>query len=206
MITNYSDLKSEIANWIHRDDLETNIPVFIQLAESKIAKNIKSRYLETVYSSTLTGSSDTFTIPFDYSSIKSIVVESNPVSPLELIPDHTLQQYNQTSASGVPQFYSITGSDIYFSPVPDSNYGITITYNADLIPLSSINNVNWVLTRYPYLYLYGALIEASIYTNDPDQVQFYQAKFDDAIKDIWENYNDQSFSGSPLRARSDYVI
>jgi hypothetical protein len=206
MITNYSDLKSEIANWLHRDDLETNIPIFIQLAESKIAKNIRSRYLETVSTHTITGGSETFTIPFDYSSIKSIVVESNPRSPLEIVPDHILQQYNQNSTTSVPKFYTITGSNIYFSPIPDSNYTTTITYNSDLIPLSSVNNINWVLTRYPYLYLYGALIEASIYTNDPDQVQFYQSKFDDAIKDIWENYNDQSFSGSVLRARSDYVV
>ena len=206
MITDYSTLKSEIANWLHRDDLETNIPVFIQLAESKIAKNIKSKYLETSNILYAWGGNKYTTIPFDYSSIKSIVVESNPSSPLELVPDHILQQYNQNNATGVPKFYSITGSDLYYSPVPDNNYNVTVTYSADLVPLSSVNNVNWVLTRYPYLYLYGALIEASIYTNDPDQVQFYQAKFDDAIKDIWENYNDQNFSGSVLRARSDYVV
>ena len=206
MINNYSDLKSEVANWLHRDDLETNIPIFIQLAESKIAKNIRSRYLETVSTIVATGGIKSTEIPFDYTTIKSIVVESNPTSSLELIPDHILQQYNQSSATGVPRFYSITGSDLYYSPIPDNDYNVTITYSADLTPLSSVNTINWVLTRYPYLYLYGSLIEASIFTNDPDQVQFYQSKFDDAIKDIWENYNDQSFSGSVLRARSDYVV
>ena len=206
MITNYTELKTEVANWIHRSDLTNNIPVFIQLAESKIANSIKGRKLETVYTTTFTAGVNSIPLPADYASIKSIVVLSNPQSVCELIPDNWLAQYNANGDTGIPQFYSINGDNILFSSIPDGAYSVQITYYADLTQLSSLNATNWVLTKYPYLYLYGALIEASIYTNDPDQVTFYQAKFTDGINDVINKFGDESFSGSPLRSKSDYVV
>lgn len=35
MITDYSSLKTTIADFIHRNDLDDKIPTFIQLAEAK---------------------------------------------------------------------------------------------------------------------------------------------------------------------------
>jgi hypothetical protein len=206
MITDYSTLKTEIANWIHRSDLTTNIPTFIQLTESKIANSIKGLPLETTITQTLTAGVNTLTLPNDYNEMQNIVVQSNPTSILEFVPDNVLSQYNSTNTSGVPEFFTIVGNNILLSKIPDSNYSITITYIAKLTSLSDINTSNWVLTNFPYLYLYGSLIEASIYTNDPDQVQFYQTKFDSAIIDVISKYSNQKFSGSPLYAKSDYVI
>lgn len=206
MITDYSTLKTEVANWIHRTDLTTNIPVFIQLAESKIANSIKGLPLETSLTQTLTGGVKTLALPADYNEMQSIEVQSNPTSVLEFVPDNVLLQYNSNNTSGVPEFFTIIGNNIVFSKIPDSNYSIVITYIAKLTALSDVNTTNWVLTNFPYLYLYGSLIEASIYCNDPDQVQFYQTKFDSAIMDVIEKYSNQKFSGSPLHAKSDYVV
>lgn len=206
MITDYSTLKTEIANFIHRTDLTSNIPTFIQLAEAKIANLIKGLPLETVVTSTMTAGVNYLALPNDYAEMQSIVVLSSPNSILQSIPDHVLATYNSNGISGVPEFYNISGSNIYFSKIPDSSYSVQITYLARLASLTDIVTTNFVLTKYPYLYLYGALIEASIYTNDPDQVQFYQVKFDAAINDVLSQYGNQKFSGSPLYAKSDYVV
>lgn len=138
--------------------------------------------------------------------LNCLVIQTNPTYVLELVPDHILSQYNQNSITGIPKFYSISGDKIKLTPIPDSSYNININYDANLTALSSINPTNFILVNYPYLYLYGSLIETCIYCNDPDQVQFYQQKYNEAIEEIWKNYNDQSFSGSVLRARSDYVV
>lgn len=206
MITNYSTLKTEIANWIHRTDLTSNIPTFIQLAESKISNSIKGLPLETQVTQTLTAGVNTLALPADYNEMQSIVVQSNPTSVLEFIPDNVLLHYNSTNTSGVPEFFTIIGNNIVLSKTPDSNYSIVITYVAKLTSLSDVNTTNWVLTNFPYLYLYGSLIEASIYCNDVDQVQFYESKFNSAIMDVIEKYSNQKFSGSPLYAKSDYVV
>lgn len=206
MITDYSTLKTEIASWIHRTDLTAQIPTFIQLAESKIANLIKGLPLETTITTTLTAGVSTLSLPNDYNEMQSIVVLSNPTMTLQLVPDHILSQYNANNTSGVPEFYSISGNNISFSKIPDGNYSVKITYLAKLTSLSDVATTNWVLTKYPYLYLYGSLIETSIFTNDPDQVQFYQLKFDSAINDVLTQYSNQKFSGSPLFAKSDYVV
>lgn len=205
-ISTYSDLKTEIANWIHRTDLTANIPTFIQLAEAKITNNIKGLSLETSTTSTLTAGIGYIALPTDYREMQSIVVLSNPTRTLQLVPDHILSQYNADSSTAVPEFYSISGNNINFSKIPDGNYQIKMTYLTKLSALSDVNTTNFVLASFPYLYLYGALIEASIFTSDPDQVQFYQMKFDEAIKEVITQYGNQKFSGSPLYAKSDYVV
>ena len=39
----YTNLKTEIANYLNRDDLTTNIDTFIDLAESRHAKDLRLR-------------------------------------------------------------------------------------------------------------------------------------------------------------------
>lgn len=205
MITNYTELQTEVANWIHRSDLASNIPVFIQLAESKINNSIKGRLLETTVTYTLTAGTATLALPSDYQQMKTVIVLSNPQSPCEPMSVDKINQYNALNTTGVPQFYCVTGTNLVFSLPPDAAYSVKIVYYAALPSLSALVTTNWVLTQYPYLYLYGALIEASIYTNDPDQVAFYQQKFSEGIADVITNFGDESFSGG-LHAFSDYIV
>ncbi|MGJ0430870.1 phage adaptor protein [Methylobacter sp.] len=205
-LTNYQELQDTIADWIHRTDLGTQIPVFIYLAERKISNNIRARELEIAGTTTTAVGVATVDLPTDYASLKNIQILGSPNSVLTLLPDDTILAYNANGSTGVPQFYSIAGNSILLSPIPDGEYTVSYTYYQDVVSLSSTNPTNWILTEYPYVYLYGALIEACVYTVDPDMVAFYQEKFDAAINDMWENSALESFSGSPLRAFSDYIV
>lgn len=205
-IANYSDLITTLPNWIHRTDLDPLIPDFIYLAECKISNNIKARQLETSVDLPITQAVGYVVLPTDYGSLKNITIAGSYSGGLIYVPDETLLKYNSNGVQGTPQFYTIQGDNIMLSPVPSASSTLKVIYYRDLQKLSSINPTNWVLTKYPYIYLYGALIEASIHTKDPDQVQFYQAKFDDAIKDIWQNFAMESFSGSGMTSVSDYIM
>lgn len=205
-ITNYTELKTQIADWLHRTDLELRIPEFVYLAERKISNNIRSRELEIATNLTLTAGVNSVDLPLDYCSMKSIQIEGTVNSVLALVPADILLKYNAANETGLPQFYSIQNNTIHFSPIPSANYTVNLVYYQDIPSLSGTNPTNWVLTDYPYIYLYGALIEAAIFTNDPDQVDFYQRKFSEAISDMWQNHSYASFSGSPLFATSDYIV
>lgn len=205
-ITNYTELKTQIADWLHRTDLELRIPEFIYLGERKISNNIRSRELEVAVDLTLTGGVNSLDLPLDYSSMKSIQISGATNTVLSLVPADTLLKYNSYNETGTPQFYSIQNNSIHFSPVPSSDFTVNLVYYQDIPSLSSTVSTNWVLTDYPYIYLYGALIEAAIFTNDPDQVSFYQQKFNEALSDMWQNHSYASFSGSPLFAVSDYIV
>lgn len=206
MITDYATLQTEVAMYLHRTDLETMIPTFIQLAESKIANSIKGRRSSTELDLSTVAAQDYVTLPTDYESLNSIRV-SDTNALLKLVPDDSFYKYKEAGeAVGVPNIYTIENDKIKLYPTPDAEYTIRIVYNQSLPTVTASNPNNWVLTKYPYIYLYGALIEASVYIIDPEQVQFFQGKFDSAIADLWFNSANESFSGSPLRAVSDYIV
>lgn len=204
-ILNYSDLQISIADWLHRTDLAQRIPDFIFLAEKKIANNIKARQQEVAITLTTTAGVPSVTLPSDYGSLKNIQVSGAFNTPLTYISDETYLNYNADNSSGIPRFFTIQGDQVLLSPVPNAEFNINIVYFQDLTPLSSTNPTNWILNKYPMIYLYGALIEAAIFTNDPDQVSFYQSTFNNALSDIWANSMYESFSGSVLNSVSDYI-
>ncbi len=209
----YTDLQTSVANWMHRTDLTSMIPDFILMAEMKISHSIRSRYMEAPYLGTLTSGIANFALPVDYSSMKGIKIEyaldgsNNSGSILQLLPYNLIRQYLSApdATPGMPRYYTIEGPSIKMYPIPDQNYLIYINYYQD-VPSLAVNNTNWVMTRYPMVYLYGALIEACTFIQDEERTQLYQARFDSAIEDIWKNYTNESFSGSPLKSSSRYIM
>lgn len=70
---NYENLKTSVADWLHRTDLEDVIPTFVMLAESRINRDIRVFDMEKE----LSGDMDDFDIelPSDYRQIKSVIVD-----------------------------------------------------------------------------------------------------------------------------------
>ena len=203
MITDYSSLQSTIADYSHRGDLSAQIPIFIQLAESKLSNNIRSRLLEV--ETTLTTTGGVATLPDDYSSLKSIQILGGYNTILHQLSVNALLEFNATNISKTPNFFAIQGNTIIFAPIPVDGTLLDVVYYQQLVPLSGAAPTNWVLSRYPYIYLYGTMIELSVFIDDPEQIQFFQGKFDDAIADMWQNFANESFSG-PLSANNDYIV
>jgi len=52
-ITSYATLKTSIANFLARSDLDTQIPEFIQLAEARINRELETREQEKRSQATL---------------------------------------------------------------------------------------------------------------------------------------------------------
>ena len=44
-LTNYTELQTEIASWLNRDDLTSQIPLFIQLCETHLNQDLRTRSL-----------------------------------------------------------------------------------------------------------------------------------------------------------------
>lgn len=62
-ITNYTDLQSTVADWLHRSDLTSAIPTFIQLAEKQMSRELRLKNQETEVTDTAT---TTIALPADY--------------------------------------------------------------------------------------------------------------------------------------------
>lgn len=175
MITDYSTLKTAIANWLARADLTSAIPEFIQLAESRINRTLFVR--ERITESAGTSSDGTIALPDDFDRIVSLrVLSGSAYRPLNAV---TVDK--DTEATGLAYAYAVTGSTIHLVGTDEADY--KLTYHARIPALSDSASQNWLLTKEPGLYLYGALLEAAPYLKDDERAvlwaQQYRAVLDD---------------------------
>lgn len=176
MITDYSTLKTAIANWLARADLTSAIPEFIQLAESRINRSLFIR--ERMTDASGTSSDGEIPLPDDFDRIVSLrVLSGSQYRPLTAVP-----MDKDTQATGLAYAYAITGSTIRLIGTDDADY--SLTYYARVPALSDSAAQNWLLTKEPGLYLYGALIEAAPYLKDDERAMLWAQQYRAVLDDL----------------------
>lgn len=185
-ITSYDTLIKQIEIWSHRDDIGTLVDTFLQLTEVEIYSNpdesLQLANTETYATATTVTNSRFLALPDNLNSQKKIEItidgfnyKLNYVSPQNL--------RSQESVSGVPCEFTISNNQIEFDVIPDQEYTITVLYSRQPLPLSKTNQTNEVLTKYPNIYLFGALTQMAIWSQDTQQEQKFSLYFLNAIKD-----------------------
>lgn len=183
-ITTYAELKSAVADWLNRDDLDAVIPNFISLAEAHFNRTMRHRKMVTRSDATL----DTpyFAVPADWLENIRFQLNTNPVTPLLYVtPEQAAEERQKYSASGQPLFFSMIGEQFQVVPSPDTSYDAELLYYAKIPALSDSNTTNWLLTESPDVYLYGALVQSAPYLKEDERISvwagLYQQFFDDMM-------------------------
>jgi len=203
-ISTYSELKTAVANWIHRDDLTSLIPDFITLTEARIARDLRLR--RQVTSSTLTATAGTrgITLPTGWLEFENVTLATNPERQLTYVNiEHLDSKYPQTSYTGVPAVFSIEANQILLGPTPDDDYTVNILYYAKFDAFSAASDTNWLLTNHPNIYLFGALAEAGTYAQD-ERAQLWEARYQKESQELQTSDDKSQFSGTSLRVRTIY--
>ena len=198
-LATYSDLQTSVANFLHRSDLTSVIPDLITLAETNINGDLDARLQDTKTSVSTVASTDYITLPTDLINIRHVSVETDPVYTLIYMTPDQFEKSYPTTATGIPNNYTVIGDKMYLGPTPDAVYGVDIIYKAKVPALSITNTTNYILTNYPNVYLYGALSEAAVYIKDTAIIQLVQAKYNEAIQSV--NAQDW-YSGSTMVVKS----
>lgn len=203
-ITNYSELKTSIANFLARDDLTTQIPDFISLAESRMSREMNARSQEKRATATLVSGDAFVSLPTDLRSIRLVKLNTSPKEVLEYYTPAKLDELYPSNAQGKPRAYTIIGGEIKFAPEPDSSYVAEIVYQEGVPDLSDSNSTNEILTRHPDAYLYGSLAAASVYLMDDQKTTVYEQLFTRAIDEVKREEERSKQAGSALQMKSDY--
>ncbi len=178
----FDNLKKEIADYSHRNDMGTRLDTFIQLAENAMYSNgvqpLKVRSMETV--STAATAGQYVELPPDFESARSVrlVLGDNSGELRYQAPEQLFKHV----ATGKPLFYTIVGNEIQFGRVPDSDYTLEIQYFRKAQPLTTLNQTNEILTNHPQIYLFGALAMLFSFAQDTEQESSYTLKFIGAIQ------------------------
>lgn len=193
----YDELQDSIADWLNRTDLTTVIPEFIRLAEAEM----KRRLRRATESTTIYISAGNMDGPSDMAEPISLHLDSSSPTadvPLRLCTPEMLAEVRARNG-GVearPTHYAYYDGQLQFAPVPDQSYDGILLYAQQLTALSDSNTTNAVLTEAPDLYLYGALLQATPYVEHDERMGLWQFKFDDAIEQMNEMRERESYGGS----------
>jgi hypothetical protein len=207
-LTNYSTLKTSIANWLNRSDLTSEIADdFIKLTEADFNSKLRVRKMITQTSFTI--DSETEALPTGFLQVRDIyILHGNTKCPLRYMTPSQMDQIKGTSTTGLPSSYTILGDTFRFAPKPDSSYTAYINYYKSFDALSDTTTTNYILTTHPAIYLYGSLFHAANFLGgiNPQQVQTWQQMFATAMERLELNDREDQFSGSPLQIRSEDTV
>lgn len=192
----YANLQTAIISYAFRtgdSEFTAAVPDFIALTESRLNRVLRVREMEASATLTLTNSAGT--LPSDYLEFRRVVANTSPTTPLELVtPDFASSEYG-TTYSGFPVHFTIIGSTL--TVYPSTTATVALSYYQKIPALATATN--WLLTKAPELYLYGALVEAAPYMMDDQRANVWGTLFQKALKDLQDADTSARYSRATAR-------
>jgi hypothetical protein len=191
----YSDLKTSIANFLARDDLTSQIPDFIRLAEARMSRELDARSMEKRATASTAGGDGFISLPTDLREIRNVQLNTDPVDTLEYYTMQMLNTHYAGQGQGKPKAYSIVGTEIALKPIPDATYTLEIVYGESITALSDTATSNTILLRHPDAYLYGTLMNAYTYLMDETRATQYDQLFSRIMEEIIRDTEKARYGG-----------
>lgn len=197
--TNYSDLKTSVANYLGRSDLTSVIPDFIRFAELRMARDLRTRQMLKSATAQTVGGEGKVALPTDFLEMRDLNIQGNPRVPISFLSPSAFTRDASADESGKPTFYTIYATEFALAPKPDTAYTLEILYYAKPTVLSNANTSNVFLANYPDALLYASLLEAEPYLINDARSQTWVSLYDRAINNISTADQDGEYSGVPLQ-------
>jgi hypothetical protein len=194
-ITTYAELQESIGDWLNRNDLTSVIPSFIDNAEARINRRLRTRSMETSTSLSLNASGEA-TLPADFLEARLVTVATTPVSFPEYVEPDSPEFLYKHRPNQNPQYYSVIGTTIKVQPA--YNGSATLYYYGKLTALADDNTTNWLLTKAPDIYLYASCLEGAMYLKDAESAANYTDLFVAAVNDLMVEERAHVGSRQPL--------
>ncbi len=193
----YANLQTAIANELSRSDLNSFIPDWITLAESRINKALRVRQMETTMSTVM--AAGVIAVPTNYVALKDAYITSTaPYANLERKTANWIyDNYPNRVADNTPRFVAREGTNFIFGPFPDANYTVRFDYWNRLAALST--GTNSVFLAYPGLWFFGALCESAHKLKADDRIPMWEQRFTSLLADVQDEDDDEFLSGSTMR-------
>lgn len=180
-ISNYSELQTAVANWLHRDDLSARVPEFIQMGEGVLNRKLRTVDMET-RATTTTGTTSRFlALPTGFVEMHSMWIQDPAQEILYLAPRKLREYVASETDTGTPTNFTIK-DEIEFNCIPVSAYTLEQHYfkQYDL----ATDTTNWLLTNHPELYLHACLATAALFARDMELYSTMAGLRDQGISEV----------------------
>ena len=200
-MTDYSDLKAQIAEWANRTDWsDALVASFIAQASQKF--NAELRVDRMIQNDDALIISRCAPVPDDWlefvdgAGVK--IQNDNAADGFLPIRFMARDQFFNTTDNWSYGYYTIQGRQIYFGGPPDATNGQTvrISYYGE-VPVFSDTTPSWIYTKYPSLYLYGSLMHADLHAvGEEDKAGAMKQLTEDMVQKLNADHLRSKASGS----------
>ena len=197
-ITNYATLQSAIADYLNRADLTAQIQTFIQFCEADLNTRLRSR--EMIVNATATSDGQFVALPPDWLEAINMMIVGGQ-SPLRYITPDEADTIIKAQTYTSTRFYSMTTGVIELVPPAVDDITIDMVYYGKIPALSDANATNWLLTKAPDVYLYGALTHAAPFLMDDQRMAVFSQIYLARVQSLQDESQKSLHSGSPLISR-----
>lgn len=188
-LDSYSALKTEIGDWLDRDDLADYVDTFIDLGEARLAREVRIREMLSRDTLAISDGDRYVDLPADFLDIKYLRI---------LIPDVTngrryypsLAQYSihelterSTNATQRPCAFSIH-EQIEFDSEADRDYDGELFYYTKLTALDDTNTSNAILVKAPDVYLWACLCATAPFLTHDERIPVWNGFYTDAVEKL----------------------
>jgi len=203
-LTTYAELKTSVGDWLNRTDLATAISDFVSLAEAQIERQLRTRQMIVRANASFAAAAEYGTVPDDFLEVKSIKLDTNPVTALQFQTIDAMDALSNTTylSSGKPLYFSVVGNQFRLLPIPDGAYTAELVYYSKLTKLSSTVPTSWLLTQAPDIYLYGSLLQAAPYLQDDARISVWSSLYAAGLEQLQTADDRGSTSGGALMTRA----
>lgn len=203
MITNYTELKAAVSNYLNRDDLESEVPMFIALAEAQFNRVIRTN--EMIARVTAQADKQYLEFPPFFLEALNLQLNANPPHRLKYESPENLDFIRERvfyGRAGLPRHFTIVGQTIELCPTPDQVKDIEIAYFKKIPSLTDQAPTNWLLSSHPDVYLYGALTQSAPFLREDARIQVWNSLAERAINELRVANDRQRHNGSTMKARA----
>lgn len=191
--TTFTTLKDDLRRYLERGStlaadpvVFEQLPRLINLAERRIARELKVQGFLNVVTGTLTTGQSVYDKPDRWRDTVSINIGTGAGfatrQPLFTRGYEYVRAYWPNEAErDQPLFYAdYDYSHWLIAPTPDADYPFEILYYELLPPLDEQQQTNWLTDYAPELLLYGSLLEAAPFLKNDERMPVWQQMYDRA--------------------------
>ena len=205
-IQTYAQLQAAVASWSTKTSLGAQIPDFIGWAQQEICRKLRAPVL---YSrATLTVNAETIAAPTGFLAVKRFYLDDSPRRILQLKDSGELIDMTVNLApADHPTAFAVEGtSTLAFAPLFAGSFSAELLFYQAPTPLVNPGDTNVVLTKYPFLYLFGALEALFRVLEDDDNCDRYGGQFGALLQSINDEEAKDALRGPLVGSASGAVV
>lgn len=199
--TTYAGLQDSLLAWMDDTTLGDRVQEIIGLTERRLSRKLNTPEMET--STPLAIVNGVATLPSDFMEMRGAYIDyQNLRTDLTLLSPSDFSLHYASDNTGRPSHFSISGDSLMVRPMPDLTYSITLTYKQRLPALSDGNPTNWLLTKWPDLYVAGCLVTAAAYGFEDQRLALLSSNAEALIEEINDAGQKARHTAGPLVMRA----